>query len=301
MEYKKPPLTFEQQADLLISRGLIADRDELIYYLNHVSYYRLSAYLYPYRNSDDTYKTGITFQQVWRHYTFDRQLRIITIDAIERIEVAIRTQLVTKFTLKYNPFGYTIKKNLPSIDSNEFNKWLQEIQEDSKKSHEAFSEHFRSTYGDVHTDMPLWMIVEIMSFGKMLTFFKGVDYIIRRDIADYYGIADIVLESWLLSLNIVRNICAHHGRLWNRVFRIKPMIPKIQKHPLWHTPCSFDNDRVFAVLTIMRYFLKLIAPRSQWHQRLKKLFQDYPEISLASMGFPEKWEEHEIWKEGDSI
>src|SRR6266508_2779501 len=97
MEYPKQALTFEQQADLLISRGLIADRNLLINRLRSVNYYRFSGYLYPFRNSDDTFHSGTTFEKVWRHYTFDRRLRVIVMDAIERVEVAVRTQTVYHF------------------------------------------------------------------------------------------------------------------------------------------------------------------------------------------------------------
>jgi abortive infection bacteriophage resistance protein len=90
MNYDKPPLSFAAQADLLLKRGLIADRTLLIDRLKNVNYYRLSGYLYPYRLANDNYKPGTTFDKVWRHYTFDRQLRLIVIDAIERFEVSIR-------------------------------------------------------------------------------------------------------------------------------------------------------------------------------------------------------------------
>ena len=98
MEYKKSPLTFEQQADLLISRGLQADRAQLISSLKSVNYYRLTGYLYPFRMADDTFKPGTTLEMVWRRYSFDRRLRVLVMDAIERVEVAVRTQLVYHFS-----------------------------------------------------------------------------------------------------------------------------------------------------------------------------------------------------------
>ncbi len=98
MEYKKPPLTFEEQADLLLSRGLQAERDRLIFHLKSVNYYRIMGYLYPFRMADNQFKPGTTFEVVWRHYTFDRRLRFLLLDAIERVEVAIRAQLVYHFS-----------------------------------------------------------------------------------------------------------------------------------------------------------------------------------------------------------
>ena len=102
-EYKKPWLTFEEQADLLIvERGLVADRDDLIAHLANVGYYRLSGYWFIFKRKpeadkegekDERFVEGTTFDQIWKLYTFDRQFRLIVLDAIERVEVYFRTQL----------------------------------------------------------------------------------------------------------------------------------------------------------------------------------------------------------------
>ncbi len=165
MEYTKPPLTFEEQADKLISRGLVAYRDELIDRLKNVNYYRLTAYLYPYRNSDDTYRNGTTLHEVWCHYTFDRQLRILVMDAIERIEVAVRTRLIFNCVHTHGPFGYQDRKNLPKLESDKFAHWLNDLDDECLRSRETFISHFRNKYGDTHKRPPLWMLAEVMSFG----------------------------------------------------------------------------------------------------------------------------------------
>ncbi len=109
MEYKKDPFTYEKQADLLISRGLRADRNHLINSLRNVNYYRLSGYLYPYRDNNgdsDVFIKGASFEDVWRHYTFDRRLRFLLMDAIERVEISLRSRLVYYFIHDSGPFGY---------------------------------------------------------------------------------------------------------------------------------------------------------------------------------------------------
>ena len=143
MEYTKPPLTFEQQAQKLIKRGLIANADELIKRLCAVNYYRFSAYLYPFRNPYDTYKPGTTLDMVWKHYTFDRQLRVLVMDAVERVEVAVRTQLVYHFSHHYGPFGYANRVNFPKLDHDRFSLWLHEMDSESSRSREIFIEHLR--------------------------------------------------------------------------------------------------------------------------------------------------------------
>jgi len=296
MEYTKPPLTFERQAQKLIERGLIAPEHELIKRLCAVNYYRFSAYLYPFRKPDDTYKPGTTLDLVWKHYTFDRQLRVLVMDAIERVEVAVRTQLVYHFSHQHGPFGYANRACFPKLDQDRFSSWLHELDTESSRSRETFIEHFKNKYGDMHERLPLWMLAEIMSFGKMLTFFNGVDDDLRRTIARRYGIEDRLLQSWLGALNVVRNICAHHGRLWNRELGYKILIPRRQKYPQWHEPVEIGNDRMFAVLTVLRFLLRHVAPTSHWAERLKELFRKYPDIPIRWMGFHDHWEKSPLWK-----
>jgi abortive infection bacteriophage resistance protein len=295
-EYTKPPLTFEEQADLIISRGLKADRDRLIRRLKNVNYYRLSAYLYPFRiTGSDNFQEKTTLDLVWKYYTFDRQLRLIVMDAIERVEISVRTQLIYNFAHRHGTFGFTDAKNLPLLDEVRFQKWLEDMREETKRSHETFLDHFKDKYGDHHKLPPLWMLGEVMSFGKMLTLFNGVDDELRRIIARQYGLEDKVLQSWLGALNVVRNICAHHGRLWNRELGFKPMIPRPNKYPQWQNPVKIPNNRLFGILTILEYMRKRTASTSHWCERLKALFACYPEIPLKCMGFPANWEESPIW------
>jgi len=297
MQYNKPPLTFEEQAEKLISRGLVATKDELVKRLECVNYYRFTAYLYPYRNADDSYKENTTLEKVWKHYVFDRQLRLIVMDAIERIEVAIRTQLIYQFVHIYGAFGYLEKTNLPGLSNQKFNQWIHDLDSECNRSRETFIIHFKNKYGDSHSRLPLWMAAEIMSFGKMLTLFNGVEDNLKRSISRQYDIEDSILKSWLGALNVIRNICAHHGRLWNRELGYKPLIPRKRKYPEWHYPFQVYNNRIFCILTILKYLMKYVAPTSKWPERLKELLNNYPEISLASMGFPEQWFVSPIWKE----
>ena len=106
-----------------------------------------------------------------------------------------------------------------------------------------------------------------------------------------------VFDSWLLTLGVVRNICAHHGRLWNRESGVKPVIPRRREYPEWHEPVMVENDRVFVVLTICRHCLVRIAPQSAWATRLKGLLAEFPDIPLNAMGFPPNWQESPVWKE----
>ncbi len=303
MKYAKPPLLYAEQADQLLGRGMVGDRDLIISRLQAVSYYRLSGYWYPFRlpNAanpnlrDDGFRKDTTFEEVWSRYAFDRRLRLLVMDAIERIEVAVRSQLAYHHSHRYGAFAYAADpKSLPSLRSAERRqRFLEELDWQYDQSKETFVEHFRKKYGDQHTCLPVWMACEVMTFGGMLTFHLGCHPDIRREISKPFGVHDTVFDSWLLTLNTVRNICAHHGRLWNRELGTKPKIPA--KDPGWKTPVTVNNDRVFGVLTLCKWSLDRIAPQSRWADRLRGLLKEFPAIPLVSMGFPPNWEQCPIW------
>jgi abortive infection bacteriophage resistance protein len=295
MRYTKPPLTYEQQADLLLQRGLVADRALLIQRLQSVNYYRLSAYCYPFKQPDNTFTLGTKFDTIWRRYTFDRQLRLLVIDAIERVEIAVRSRLVYELTHRHGAFAQLEVRAFPGIAPAEHQRLIDELHENALKSSEAFVDHFRRTY-DEFPDIPLWAAAETMTFGQMLTMFRRCEMHVQRVIATGYGLHGKVLLSWLLTLNYVRNLCAHHARLWNRELAIKPLIPYQRNDPRWYPPTAVGNNRVFVVLTLQHYLMRQVAPQSDWRQRLYGLFDRYADIPIASMGIPADWRKHPLWR-----
>lgn len=296
MRYTKPPRTFNEQAELLLSRGLIADKSFLIDKLKAVSYYRLSGYLFPFRNEDDSFKPGTSFGTVWKRYTFDRQLRLLVLDVIERIEIAVRTNLVYKHVHKYGPFGYQSHSNLPNISKERHVEFMKRLSIEQRRNKEIFVKHFMDKYGDIHYHLPLWMSCEIMTFGMTLTFVNAIDKPMRQELSALYGVPDNVFLSWIRSINAIRNICAHHSRLWNREVGYKPDIPRRRKNPQWHEPVEVKANRIFGILTVMKYMLNRIAPQSSWKNRLEDLLVRYPELPIKSMGFPDNWGESPIWR-----
>lgn len=304
MKYDKPSLTFEQQADLLLSRGMVGDRTLIIQRLTTVGYYRLSAYWYPFRqpNPDgsniplDDLKPGTTFEEVWCRYAFDRRLRLVVMDAIERIEVSLRALLATHHSHRHGLFAYASDaRALPGLSSAQFSDYRESIIKEQARSKDQFVKHFNAKYGDSHSMLPLWMAAEVMAFGTLLTFHRGCDPAIRAAVAAPFGVHENVFSSWLLALNTVRNICAHHSRLWNRELGNKPKIP--EKLADWQTPVKVTGDRVFGILTMCKWSLDRVAPQSRWSDRVHSLLRDSPRIPLISMGFPTNWRESPIWKE----
>lgn len=304
MKYTKPPRTFEEQADLLLSRGMAGDRKLIIERLSQVSYYRLSGYWYPFRQPDptdanqriDDFTPGTSFDVVWNRYVFDRRLRLLVLDAIERIEVTTRTQLAYHHAHAFDAFAYATDANsLPACSGKARAAFLQSIKIEINRSKDTFVKHFYAKYGNEHTHLPVWMAIEIMTFGSVLTCFRGSPHKIKQAIASNFNMPAKVFESWLLTLNTVRNICAHHSRLWNREIGTAPLIPLQKDYPEWHQPQTISNNRVFAALTICKWSLDRIAPQSRWADRLRALLHEFPDIPLVSMGFPADWEQCPIW------
>lgn len=293
-EYLKNALTYDEQADLLISRGLECDRKDLIAHLEAISYYRLSGYLYPYRNDDDSFKSGTCFSEVWGTYTFDRRFRLIVLDAIERVEVYVRSRLAYELSHLQGPFGYLDRANLPGLSENEYDSFISKAKQCFERCHEPFANHFRKKYGDSHDLPPYWIIVESFDFGLISKLYKGAPKSVRKAIANELGVQMPVMTSWLHAINTVRNMCAHHARLWNKVLGYKPVVPKGAE--TWDYVRA-HNYKVFAMLSILNYLLVRIAPETKWKRRLVVLLGEYPQIDVGRMGFPENWESDPLWNE----
>jgi abortive infection bacteriophage resistance protein len=190
--YNKPALTIDEQLALLESRGMsVQDRSQARRTLGNVSYYRLSGYWYPFREIDgygqrlDSFRRGTTFEKVIDLYEFDRQLRIELLDAIERIEIAMRTGLTYAFAHHAGAFGHTDAKWFRR--GFDHASWIARIEDETDRSREKFVEHYRVKY-DGFPRLPLWMATEVMSFGSLSHLFKNVVPPVRTDVATRIGV-----------------------------------------------------------------------------------------------------------------
>ncbi len=301
IQYSKPALTTDQQVDLLIRRGMhIADRAQARQHLTHISYYRLRAYWLPFEQAavdgdDHAFSAGADFATILAIYDFDRELRLLLIDAIERVEISLRTRLANVLSLRYGPFAHE--------DASHFAKphlWQQsrdELAKEFVRSHETFAEHYRSQYPQLPSP-PLWVACELMTLGHLSRWLQNLcipkD---RQAVADAYGLDEKVLVSFAHHLTIVRNHCAHHGRVWNRKFAVKMLIPSKKPQGLSAAFNPAQDRRLYNTLTMLVYLMSVISPDSTWRQRLKALIQATPQIAVADMGFPADWEQRAIWQE----
>jgi abortive infection bacteriophage resistance protein len=306
MKYTKRACDHEMQAKVLMRRGMLGDPDLIIERLRAVGYYRLSGYWYPFRETDadgtplSRFRPATQFEEVWERYVFDRKLRLMVMDAVERFEVFMRGQIAYCHSHLHGPFAYAEDRtSLPKPNDEKYDEYITCVKRETGHTGQCpypFVDHFKRKYGDSHEYLPIWMATKVMNFGTIKMIYDSSSNQVKKEVAEPLGLPPKVVSSWLLTMNFVRNICAHHGRLWNRELRVKPTIPRRRDYPEWHIPETVTNARVFAVLTFCRYSLKLIAPQSSWGHRVRTLIENHLKMPRQVMGFPDEWETSPIWR-----
>ncbi len=296
--YQKPALTFDEQLQLLYGRGLIVnDHNHALSQLSTISYYRLSAYSYPFRirdqhgNVTNEFITGTSFENVISLYEFDRQLRLLVIDAIERVEVYVRTLITYHLGHVYGAFGHVDSTNFhPQF---KHNLWLTKLEDEAKRSSDAFIMHYKNKYSGFPT-LPIWVLTEVMSLGSLSYCYKGLKNTDKKIISGKLNLHHKRLADWLHKLTYIRNVCAHHSRLWNRELSIRP---ERTRAPEWNPPVTPRNDRIFYILLMLRYLLKTTNNGDAWCQQCNELIEPLTQEDKwrVAMGMPEKWQEHPIW------
>jgi len=296
MQYDKLPLTFEQQLELLASRGLeIPDQGQALHALERISYYRLSAYWYPVKNNDDTFRPGARFDVALQLYEFDRHLRLQVMDAIERVEIALRTSITYTLAHAFGTYAHTDPGNFRNRFRHD--RWTEKIEREARNSQEAFIEHFKTRYEGFPT-LPIWMATEVISLGALSRLYEGMLPNEQRRVAEAYEIHPFVLRSWVRTLTYIRNVCAHHARLWNRELSNAPDLPR---HDLnWRSPVTPTNRRLFAILLILRHMMNHHHDGQHWQEHVTALLQPIANKHYwrNSMGMPDDWKEHPLWNRG---
>lgn len=305
--YSKAPKSYEELADLLLSRGMLGERDLLINTLKTINYYRLSIYWYSFREKEsDNLQKGTLFTTVINLYQFDADLRSFVFSILQPIELALRNKIVHAHVMSYGASGYLNIDNFPGFERKKHahNRLLSKIYNGYLQEHEIFIKHYKSEYG-FYIDYPLWMACEGFTFGNILSLYQGLDKSLRKEVAEELLIPQVVLENWIRCLGYIRNLCAHHNRLWNRRLALSPVVPKKQKqsgkpeHPEWYVPVVVaphkNNMRLFVALTVMKYISNLYNVNSNFTGELVVLLSNYPSIPIEKMGFPENWLDCPIW------
>ncbi len=210
MQYKKTPITITEQIKKLQARGLdIADKDKAAHYLSNISYYRLRAYTYPFQDNEaenHPFKKKISFEEIIHLYVFDRQLRLLIFNAIEKIEVSFRTQIIYQYALVHGSHWHL----KPELYNNAvyFAEQIASLEKEIERSNETFIKHYKNKYTKP-TSPPSWMSLEVSSMGLLSKLFKNLKKdATKNTVAAYYGLKDVdVLCNWMFCFSILRNIC----------------------------------------------------------------------------------------------
>ncbi|RZU38605.1 abortive infection bacteriophage resistance protein [Fluviicoccus keumensis] len=327
--FDKPALSVPEQLELLKSRGLtILNEDRARQFLEVVTLFRLSPYMRPFQvpsDSEHHFRPDSTLREIVNIYRFDGAMRHLVMDAIERVEVAMRACISNHMATAYGAHWYLDSANFKTGYAHarlleDLTRQLNDEQKQFTKEQDRINlsradatlkakriesrkrDNYPRYYGATYDDPalpPSWAMLEMLSLGQLSQLYKGIARDAdRKAIARRVELPQDVLESWLHTLTFVRNICAHHARLWNRELAVPPRLPAGQA---WIIPKAAGRPaperRLFVVLSMLIYLMQRVSPESGWRGRLLKELVNVPITLLIAMGFPEKWDDMVLWRD----
>jgi len=304
MIYTKQAFDNQAHTARLKERGmLIPDGIEAIKALSAIGYYHFSAYTLPFESgklSDGTRDHRLSHQVQFSHilglYEFDHRLRRHVMSTIERIEVALRTRWADEMALKCGPHGYLDSANFQNVLKHAED--LVKVGQEIIRSREPFVEHYKARYGDPVLP-PVWAIVETFSLGQLSRWFQNTKETgMKRDIMRYFGMPTVeAFEGVLHALTPVSNLCAHHGRLWNRRFTLRlPGLRSLGDSLLPHREGNPADLLIHNYLVVIAYMLERLGQDGDWLRILTDLLQERDTWELSLMGFTDGWQDRQPWK-----
>jgi len=298
MKYNKPPFSINNQIAKLKNKGLVInDVKEAKNKLININYYRLSSYFHPfYKKNTKKFLKRTSFESILEAYEFDRILKLILFGCLEQVEIGLRSRLIHKYSMNKGTHWH-----LKSIlfkkyeDYALFQKALFDILKENKNK-VPFIKHYTSKYSS--PEFPVnWMTLELLTFGQISRLYKSLnDDKVKKSIALDFGITELVLESWLHNCNYLRNICAHHFRLWDRELRIIPKNPKRIKFQFLSDTSTINHTKLYFSLSVIIYMLKVIDPHCTQIQGLKTHINNASTKFRQRMGFPHNFKNEILWK-----
>lgn len=298
--YSKPPISIQDQISRLQDRGMqISDTSTAEHFLTNISYYRLAGYWWELQTNkkDHQFKEGTTFDDVITRYNFDRELRILLFDAIERIEIGVRTRMVYTLSMSHGAWWFeddSLVKNHTHFITN-----IADIDKELRQSKEEFIQHHDNSYSSPSRP-PAWKTIEVVSLGLLSKLYSNLkDGSEKKEIARSLHLPNHeYLQSWLTALVVLRNHCAHHSRIWNRVFSFPPRTMATapgERNWVKIVPGGWMRERLYYQLLYVKYLLDVISPDSSFSSKVTTLLGKYPSIPQNEMGIPSSWSAEKLW------
>jgi len=303
ISYEKTPKSFKDQVELLEERRLVINnKGKAVKVLSSISYNRLSRYWFPFLmepKDDEIFEEGVDFDTIFRIYQFDSKLRTLMFNAIEQIEIAIRTQVIYHLSHAYNS-GFWFENRDAFTSFTSYLKFLKKINEATNDTNEAYIKKYRNKY--IQPLPPSWKAFEIITFRTLYDIYKHLsDKGCKQAVADHFDLPQHIFESWVDFLVYIRNICAHHSRLWNRTMTIKPMWLRSQKRGPWVNKWSDDppqnlRHKTYVAVVTISFMMKKVNPYNTFKEDVIELIESYPQVSYDEMGFPKDWKDQPLWR-----
>jgi len=295
----KPAYTLQQQIGLLKSRGLtFRNENAASEKLSTISYYRLKGYWWDMQDDfqNHTFTQDTIFEDIVERYDFDKKLRQILFDAVESIEVTLRSKMIYHLSLKHGGLWYLDASLF--IDKVRHQNHLSDLKKEFNRSHEIFAQDHRNRCQGKDADA--WKIFEVASFGTLSKFYKNLQHQLpeKLTIANEFGLnRQSELSSWLEAISYVRNIVAHHSRLWNRnmvrtpIFNLNNPVGAWFQQPL----NNVQIKKPFLIISCMVYLCDRIGTQHSIKSNVLNLFATYPNVPIYKMGFLNNWENEALW------
>lgn len=282
---------------LLKERGLeINNLQRAEHYIRNIGYYRLSAYMYPLLRipkGEHLFKPKSKFQDALNLYRFDKKLRLLLFNEIEKVEIALRSALANIVAEETDNIFWMTDASM-FANTEKFNRTMALIDKELKNSKEEFIVHFKEKYSNLYP--PAWILVEILPLGVVTRIYENLaDNALRKKVAARFSLPVPVFISWITVITLTRNTCCHHARVWNKENPITPMIAKKPSRP-W-VSASISPNRTFFDICIIKWFIDLVSPGNDMKRHLQRLLVDFPMIDTKAMGFPADWLDEPLWKE----
>lgn len=298
MKYNKSPLTIHEQISALKNKGLNLNDDTFAQScLSNISYYRFRAYTYPFQDNTDPkhpFIISITFEQIIELYKFDHKLRLLLFDAFEKIEIAFRTQIIYQWAMEHGSH-WQINPDLYRSQVT-FAQQISSLQNEINRSNETFIKHYISKYTSP-LEPPSWMSLEVSSMGLLSQMFQNLKRgKPKLNVTVHFGLNDMnLLENWMHCFSNIRNICAHHGRLWNRRLTTHIKLPSNPIYPFIQN-LNIYPYKIYPSICAIVYIINIVSSECRFKDKIKELMNDCPLKQEHEMGFPSNWREDKFWE-----
>ncbi|WP_278984636.1 Abi family protein [Segatella bryantii] len=301
------PRTLEEQLSRLKNRGMEFHDEQLAKdYLSRISYFRLKYFWMDMIDEvSDDFKDDVYFEDIIERYEFDKSLRQILFDAIETLEVGLRTRIISTLSLSTGTGLWYLNNSL--FENKGYHKdFVLDLKYEFNRSTDPFARDFirdnnnwdeESLDGD---NPDAWMIIETATFGTLSKMYKNLkaQSPLQSAIANEFGLySSKDLSSWLEAISVLRNAVAHHSRLWYRIFAKKPVNIKGHRDK-WLNQDMTDNQRkrAFGVISCLLYLVNTLNPNNTLKEEILQLFTNHPKVPVYMLGFTGDWKENPIWK-----